>query len=148
MKKRQTIEEYTARRGRVVLLMTLAFTCFSVSACLATRHTSGLNEPNISAQALTWCVYALALSIWIYGTPGWLSWTRAERRILNDEFTKANRANATRWTFGVFCASGFLQCLSAFHAWTAPVWWPIASVSAALVAAGISFAIADMRANA
>ena len=148
MGKRQTIEEYTVRRGRVVLVLTLAFAAFSVVACRATLDKSGLNETNIFSEGLTWCVYAFLLSMWIYGTPGWLSWTRAERRVLNDEFTKANRANATRWAFGAFCASGFVQCLSAFRIWTTPVWWPIASISAALVAAGISFAVADMRANA
>ncbi|KAE8130076.1 hypothetical protein DDE84_00335 [Bifidobacterium tibiigranuli] len=131
----------------MVLLTTLAFACFSVSVCLATLHGSGLNESNIFDGRLLWCVYALLLSTYIYGTPGYLSWTRAERRILNDEFTKVNRANATRWAFGVFCASGFVQCLSAFRIWTAPVWWPIASISAALVAAGISFAVTDIRAN-
>lgn len=93
-------------------------------------------------------LWAFALSMWVFGTPGWLRWTRAERRILNDEFTQANRTIATRWALRVLLAGSFLECLSASHAWVAPEWWPIAMVSAALAAAGISFAVTDLRADA
>ena len=146
-----TAEEVSARRGKVVLCFSAAFAAYSVLACRAVAARAGIGADAAGPSSglltiVTWALWALAVALWIFGTPGRMKWSAEDRAVLNDDLVRHQRTQAIRVAFVVLVVAGIAQVLGLWG-WQLPSWWSIASLSAAIAAAGIVFGVLDVKAN-
>jgi hypothetical protein len=134
-----------------VLLFTVVFAAYAVLAC---RKASDRGAVRVNGRGpsdgvlfiVTWALWGLILGMWVFDTPGLLRRGRRERAILNDELVRHHRSIAVAVGFSVLVLAVAVQVLGLWL-WPLPLWWPIASLSLALVAGATTFGVLDMRAD-
>ncbi len=144
-------ENVSRRRGRIALIFTACFAVYAVLACWAAadRGAVGMNGRGPTDGAVVvaiWALWGAILGMWVFGTPGLLRRGPRERAILNDELVRHHRTVAIRTAFVVLILAVLVQVLGLWL-WSLPPWWPIASLSLAMVAGAAVFGVLDMRAD-
>jgi hypothetical protein len=133
-------EAFSAKRGMVCLLFSLASLCFTVVTIMAIDKV-----PLHPAQVLLWAIWLVVPLAWIFGRPGGWRFTAKERAIISDELVRANQQSATRLAMIVLALGLAVQAAGVFGYVAVPVWWPIAVLGAGVAGAGLAFAIAELR---
>ena len=134
-------EQVSSRRAALTLMNAFAAAAFSTVAILG----AGENRARDPFYIFLWFVW-MALTIgWVFGVPGYLRWSAAERAIINDELVQSHQAKAAKAGLvvalaglGMLSISGIFQCY-------VPVWSPAALVSLTVVSTAIVFAWLERR---
>lgn len=129
-----SVERFAARRGLVVVLVTLAFAGLAVYWILQLRAAGirgagargaasgaagGLLGDRVGAVGLLWVLWGLVVLKATFG-PGGVQWSARQRRVLNDELAAAHRRAAAGVGYGLLLAGLLALCGAAVTGAAAP----------------------------
>lgn len=138
---RRTAERITANRGKATALNALAAACFSFVA-LDNAYEHPTRTP---VYVFLWAIWMAVTAVWIFGVPGGMRLSRAERRTVNDELVQSHQGTAAKFglAFAIACLVAISLC--GFLRVMLPVWVVPATASATVIATGLHFAWLQLR---
>lgn len=147
------VDNVAASRPVIVICAALAEAAAGVRAAQAIADhapiaVSSFNPtadlPDGLVRVGLWLLWTIAVSGWLFTTPGRFKFSRAERERLDDELVIHHRAIAYRVGF-IALALLVVAAAIAAAAGQLVVWWPVAALSSGLFVTAVTFAGLDMR---
>ena len=130
---RKTAQSVAESRGRFALILAVLATGFTALA--VTRSPADPSARPVVMMA-TFLIVCLG---WTFGTPGFLRWSKGERRMLNSELVQLNQRRAAQVGFAIaligLTVSAFQPAIG-----VSPSTMAIIALAAAIIGAALTFA--------
>lgn len=134
-------EQVSSRRASLTLTNAFAAAAFSFVAILGT----GEHRARDPFYFFLWFVWMAVTICWVFGIPGYLRWSAAERAVINDELVQSHQATAAKVGLAVAFAELGLLSIGSFFRLGAPTWSSAALTSLTVVSTAVAFAWMERR---
>ena len=129
------------RRGTLAIINACAAAAFSTQAVIGTEQ----HHSRDGFYFLLWLVWRAVTLIWVFGTPGYLRWSAAQRAVINDELVRAHQAASAKAGFAIALVGlGTLSTCVFFQIASPALALPMLT-SAAVVGAALTFGCLERR---